>query len=192
MKRTINQTGFSLIEVLVTLLVLTVALLSAASLQVLSKRSNFDAAQRTSAAHLAEDFLERLRSNASSSINYVPAGTLGGGTLGAAPPVNCLNPVVTCTALQMAQFDLWQWEQQLDGVMESDNGRATGGLVSPTACITGPGFGGNGEYTVAIAWRGMTDLANPVVNTCGEASGNYGAGNEYRRIIQIRTFINVT
>jgi len=192
MKRASNDKGFSLIEVLVTLLVLTVALLSAASLQVLSKRSNFDAAQRTTAAHLAEDLLERLRSNAGSAINYIPVGTLGGGTLGVAPPVDCLAVAANCTPLQMAQFDLWQWEQQLDGVMESDNGRATGGLVTPTACITGPGFGGNGEYTVAIAWRGMTDLANPDINACGEGTGNYGEANEFRRVIQIRTFINVT
>jgi type IV pilus assembly protein PilV len=184
--------GFSLVEVLVTLLVVTVALLSAASLQIQSKRSNFDAAQRTTAAHLAEDLLERLRSNSTVSINYLPGGTLGGATLGATPAVNCNAVLATCTAIQMAGFDLWQWEQQLDGVMESDGGRATGGLVSPTACITGPGFGGNGEYTVAIAWRGMTDLANPTASTCGDGTGLYGAANEYRRIIQIRTYISTT
>jgi type IV pilus assembly protein PilV len=184
--------GFSLVEVLITLLVVTVALLSAASLQIQSKRSNFDAAQRTTAAHLAEDLLERLRSNSTVSINYLPGGTLGGATLGATPTVDCNAVLATCTAIQMAGFDLWQWEQQLDGAMEADGGRSTGGLVSPTACITGPGFGGNGEYTVAIAWRGMTDLVNPTASTCGDGTGLYGSANEYRRIIQIRTYISTT
>ena len=49
--------GFSMVEVMITLLVVSVALLSSVSLQVLSKRSNYDAAQRTTAAHLAEDLL---------------------------------------------------------------------------------------------------------------------------------------
>ena len=49
-----RQTGFSMVEVMIALLVVSVALLSSVALQLLSKRSNYDAAQRTTAAHLAE------------------------------------------------------------------------------------------------------------------------------------------
>ena len=60
----------------------------------------------------------------------------------------------------------------------------------PTLCIDGPVFGGPGVYTVTIAWRGTAPITNAVNNACGAVSGNYGDNNEFRRIIQIPTFID--
>ena len=187
-----RQKGFSLVEVLVTLLITTVALLSSASLQLLSKRSNYDAAQRTTAAHLANDLFSRMRSNPNALINYVPGGTIGGGTQGAAPAADCGLPAVICTDAQLAAFDLWQWEQHLDGALEVNNGQMTGGLLTPAACITGPVGGGSGNYQLAIAWRGMTDLSNPTTDNCGVGANDYGAGDKYRRVMLIQTFITAT
>lgn len=187
-----HQSGFSMIEILVTLIIVTLGLLSSATLQALSKRANYDAAQRTTAAHLAEDLLERMRGNPGALADYVPAGALGGGSMGGAPAIDCSTAGITCTPAEMAAFELWQWEQQLDGALELDGARMTGGLVSPVACIQGPAFlGGNGEYTVSIAWRGMTSLVNPTSTSCGEASGNYGDDNEYRRAVTITTYIGI-
>jgi len=60
----------------------------------------------------------------------------------------------------------------------------------PTLCIVGPAAGGAGTYQVSIVWRGSATLTNVVADTCGLASGNYGAQNEMRRIVQIPTFID--
>jgi len=187
-----RQSGVTLVEVLVSLLVISVGLLSAASLQLLSKRSNYDAAQRTTAAHLAQDLLERMRANPTALIDYLPAGTLGGGTRGQAPAVDCRANNAVCTPAELAAYDLWQWERQLDGMFELRDGVATGGLVTPTACVLGPGFGGNGEYTISIAWRGLTELSNPAGDACGADSGLYGDNNAFRRVMVVRTFINAT
>jgi type IV pilus assembly protein PilV len=184
-----HQRGFTLIEVLVSLLVISVGLLAIASLQLLSKRSNYDAAQRTTAAHLAEDLLARMRSNPVALITYMPGALLGGGTLGE-PGTDCTGALANCSPDELANFDLWQWEQGLDGAFETQDGTAAGGIVSPQACITGPGFGGNGTYTVAIAWRGLTETTNPVTDSCGEGSGFYGGNDEYRRVLVVSTFIN--
>jgi type IV pilus assembly protein PilV len=182
--------GFSLIEVLISLLVISVGLLSIASLQVLSKRSNFDAAQRTTAAHLADDLLSRMRSNPSALIDYLPAQPLGSASQG--PPAVICTEGVVCTGAELAAYDLWQWEQQLDGMETTVDGGAAGGIVLPTACISGPGFGGNGTYSVSIAWRGLTEATNPITNDCGEGSGNYGDGDEYRRVLVVRTFLSAS
>ena len=188
-----HQRGFGLIEVLITLLVVAVGLLATASLELFSKRSNFDAAQRTAAANLATDMLERMRSNPEGLIDYIPGAELGGNTLGDEPGKYCSDADSDCTPTEVANFDLWQWEQALDGEMEqSSDGDATGGLVQPVACITGPVAGGTGAYAIAIAWRGMNETANPDVDDCGADSGNYGDDNTYRRVLVIRTYINAT
>lgn len=187
-----REAGFTMVEVMITLLIMSVALLSSTALQLLSKRSNYDAAQRTSAAHLAEDLLERMRNNPNGLLDYITAGQLGNGSQGNLPATDCEDPAATCTVDQLAAFDLWHWEQLLDGRFELTAGESTGGLVSPTACIRGPGFGGNGVYTVAIAWRGMTELSNPDSDACGEGNADYGAGNVNRRVMAVSTFINAT
>jgi type IV pilus assembly protein PilV len=187
-----QQTGFGLVEILVTILILAVGLLSAASLQLLSKRSNYDSAQRTSAAHLAQDLLERMRSNPTALGSYIPGGNLGGNTLGDAPAVDCADAALDCTPEDVAAYDLWQWEELLDGELENANGEATGGLATPTACLTGPGFGGTGTYSIAIAWRGMTELDDPAINDCGSGEDKYGDGDRYRRVLIVRTFLNAS
>lgn len=185
-----RQAGFSLIEVLISLLVISVGLLSIASLQLLSKRSTYDAAQRTTAALLADDMLSRMRNNPGALINYLPGaiGSATGATL--AQPAALCEEGTTCTAEELATWDLWQWEQFLDGMQaQTADNVGAGGLVAPMACFVGPAFGGNGTYTLAIAWRGMTPGTSPGTSDCGAGSGNYGDADEYRRVLVVSTFI---
>ncbi len=183
--------GFTLIEVLVTLLIFSFGLLAVAGLQTISKKANYDALQRTTASLLASDLIERMRANGRMLSEYVLAEgvTLGGGTLGAAP-VDCT--AANCNATQMAWYDLAEWEQALDGAAELVDATPTGGLVSPQACIEGPIGGAAGTYTVSIAWRGVTPLSNPIIHACGEDSALYGDANEFRRILTISTYITPT
>ena len=68
----------------------------------------------------------------------------------------------------------------------------SGGLVMPTMCVDGPAGGGAGIYAVTIAWRGSASLSNGNVSACGTGGGDYGADNEFRRIMQIPTYIDPT
>ena len=56
--------------------------------------------------------------------------------------------------------------------------------------LSRPPGGGTGIYTVAIAWRGVTELTNPTANDCGEDSGLYGDNNEFRRVLVISSYID--
>lgn len=58
-----NTRGFSLIEVLVALLVLSVGLLGLAALQTVALKSNHSAYHRSQATFLAYDMLDRMRAN---------------------------------------------------------------------------------------------------------------------------------
>lgn len=184
-----QQQGFSLIELLVTVIIFSVGLLSIAGLQTVSKSSNFEALQRTSASQVAHGLLEDMRVNGDGAATYLAAGELGGGSLGAEPAPNC-TAAAPCDATQKAAHDLWVWEQAIDGNLETNGGVGTGGLVLPSLCVNGPAGGGAGIYVVTIVWRGTAPITNTINNPCGTVSGNYGAGNEFRRIIQMPTFID--
>jgi type IV pilus assembly protein PilV len=55
--------GYTLIEVLVALVVLSVGLLGVAGLQIVGLKGNLSAASRTQASYLAEDIIDRMRAN---------------------------------------------------------------------------------------------------------------------------------
>lgn len=183
------QSGFSLIELLIALIVFSVGLLSIAGLQTVSKQANFESLQRTAASQIAYGLLEDMRVNGDAIGVYLAAGELGDGSRGAEPAPNCFGGSI-CTAAQKAAHDLWFWEQVVDGNLEMNGNNGGGGLVLPTLCVAGPVGGGAGVYTVTIAWRGTASMGNNNASACGSAGGDYGAGNEFRRIMQIPTYID--
>lgn len=184
-----QQRGFSLIELLVALIVFSVGLLAVAGLQIISKQANFEGLQRTAASQVAYGLLEDMRANAIATAAYLAAGQIGNSSIGTEPSPNCRNGA-ECNSAQKAAHDLWYWEQIVDGNLEMSAGAGAGGLVLPTVCIDGPGGGGGGTYTVTAVWRGSASLTGAGANNCGAASGNYGANDEFRRILQVTTYIN--
>jgi type IV pilus assembly protein PilV len=185
------QRGFSLLELLVALLIFSIGLLSIAGLQTVSKQANFESIQRTTASQIAYGLLEDMRTNGDAIDIYLAAGEIGQGSRGVVPVPDC-SVGNECDPAEKAAYDLWFWEQILDGNFETNDGAGTGGLVLPTLCVAGPVGGTAGIYQVTIAWRGTATLNNNVNNPCGAASGSYGNANEFRRIIQIPTFLDPT
>ena len=183
--------GTTMMEVLVSMFILSIGVLGVAGLQVTAKRSNFEATQRATAAALAQDIIERMRSNSEQLGIYTSAGA--GRTIdGTSMPV--LDCSTDCGPATLAQYDLYELEHAANGVAEQAAGSNVGGLALPTTCISGPD-GGSGIYSIAIAWRGMTKLSNPGTDACGSGSGNYDTvgGTEadvYRRILVMPVFIS--
>mgnify|MGYP001548291480 CR=1 FL=1 len=133
-----HQQGFSLLELLVSLVVFSVGLLSIAGLQTVSKQANFEALQRTSASQIAYGLLEDMRMNGDGIPVYLAAGELGSGSLGAEPSPNCTSGA-PCNAAEKATHDLWVWEQAIDGAAITEVidtvSTNTGGLMDPNGCI---------------------------------------------------------
>jgi type IV pilus assembly protein PilV len=197
--------GFSLLEVMVAVFVLAVGLVSVGGLQFTSKRSNFEAVQRATAAMLAQDMMERMRANPSQLHIYNDGGqrVLTGAFADPAFDAGTVTcEAAACTPGVLAQYDFFLFDRAVAGVSERNGAINTGGLVSPTACITGPppdvttGAAAPGVYTVAVAWRGSTRLSDPTIHTCGQGTAAYaaadGTANLHRRVLVLRSFIDVT
>lgn len=72
-----RQTGASLFEVMVAVLVLAIGILGAAALQISALRYNTSAGHSTQASLIASDALERMRANAAELDRYALAGISG-------------------------------------------------------------------------------------------------------------------
>jgi len=182
-----KSSGFSLLEVLIAMIVLSIGLLGIAGLQATSKRTSYEALQRTTATMLTRDIMERMRANADQIAAY--NGTVDTTTI---TYTDC--GAGSCTPAQLATYDLYEWQQAVLGASEkSATNTNTGGLVSPVGCITVAAACTSCLVTIAIAWRGMTKLADPTIDTCGNASGNYddtAGDNLFRRVIAVNSFIS--
>ncbi len=194
MRQPSAQHGFSLIELLVTVVIFSIGLLGAAGLQIVSKRATFAAMQRTTATQVGSGLLQDMRANGASLATYVATAQIGQKSVQGVSPTDCTNATNACTTTEISLRDLNSWETLMDGGMETvlKGGGTTGvgGLISPAACIAGPVDGSAGVYVVSVAWRGAVALADPGIIACGANSGQYGDANEFRRVIQILTFID--
>lgn len=123
--------GFTVVEVLISLLILSVGLMGLATLQVVGLQNTHGGAQRAQAAFLAYDITDRMRTNTAAvtagSYNLAAQGTAGTGGMGAAVPnpivlVDCFGAAANCSATQMAAHDLGQWQTQLGAYLNNGTG----------------------------------------------------------------------
>jgi type IV pilus assembly protein PilV len=137
-----HQKGATLIEILVTMLIVSFALLGIAGMQLTSIRYSQSSSFREVAVNLAQGMSERIRTNtaalaeATDSSAYRANNAYAAATTVPNDPACGLGAAV-CTAAQSAQRDLREWRQALQQELPGGRGAiqavATGGLTSPTA-----------------------------------------------------------
>ena len=112
-----RETGFSLIEVLVSIVILGIGMLGAAGLQLATLRSNHFTAQARVATQLVRDYEEitqMLRSAAiSSSEGTSILSSLDTATADSSTIPNCQTTSATCDSGQLAAFMLDEWKARV-------------------------------------------------------------------------------
>jgi type IV pilus assembly protein PilV len=130
--RASSQTGFSLIEAMVSLVVVSVGMIGIAALYGQGLGAGRTALYRTQAVNLAADMADRIRVNRLGSANYG----------GAAANNNCDPPgAVNCTPAQMAAHDLWVWTNQVAAQLPNGAGTVVFAGTSPPT------------YTITVNWQ---------------------------------------
>ncbi|MCY0964404.1 type IV pilus modification PilV family protein [Parathalassolituus penaei] len=110
----IRQQGYTLIEVMITVVISIIGLAGIAALQLEVNRSTEDAGGRTQASWMLEDLTNRIRANSAAASAYDTGGVAV--DCSAPPTPMCSNQYngnnitiadATCTAATLAASDLW-------------------------------------------------------------------------------------
>ena len=135
--------GFTLVESLIALLVLSVGLLGAWALQVSSLRIHNDSLQQAAAMELLRDMGERIRANYSAGARYAETDS-------AVPAIGC-TAAAPCTPAELASFDLAWFAQRAADLFP--HGDTTTGVEFVPA--TGPAD--TDDFAISLQWRGARE-----------------------------------
>lgn len=137
-----KEQGAFMIEVLITILIMSVGLLGVAAMQAAALKGGNDSILRSKAVASVADISDRIRANIGGLASYTRA--LSGDPV-ASPPDCVANQ---CTALQMATYDMSQWFLAL-----KDPAYPASGLPGAQAAIVQPGAGVSpGLLTITVQW----------------------------------------
>jgi type IV pilus assembly protein PilV len=182
-----KQRGTTLIEVLVTLVIVAFGLLGVAGLQSKMFMAEVDSYQRAQALLTLQQMVERIRANTANANQYVTATV--------ANQIVTENPVGTgdakptsCTAVtDQEDRDLCEWSNTLKGAGEKKGTANVGSMIGGRGCVTlvraqdaTAGTCEAGVYRVTVAWQGSTPTVSPT-SDCGR--GEYGSDDSLRRVV---------
>lgn len=174
--------GFTMLELLVSMVIVLLGVLGLAGLIVRSNQAELESYQRIHALVLAQDMGDRINANRRVATCYSNGATgveLGTGSGG--PPA-CLTGEPT--QQYQADQDLAAWHNQLLGSAEVLSGANVGAMIGARGCITQIDAATQ-IYMVSVAWQGLVATAASG-NTCGQ--GQYGAEN-LRRVVTVQVRI---
>lgn len=160
--------GFSMIEVLITIVVSAFGLLGIAALQARMHVAEMEASQRAQATVLLRHMTDRISANRRNAMSYVTAAPLG-------------DSVQECAGLSGAERDLCEWNNLLAGAAETYAGRRMGAMVSARGCVVNTEPVMPRRFTIAVVWQGLTPTVSPTVTDCG--GGGYGDDRTRRAIV---------
>jgi type IV pilus assembly protein PilV len=167
-----RQQGFSMLEILITLVVVATALLGTAGLQAYAMKTNMGGQFRNQAVFLSADITERMEANKVGAVvgNYALAA-------GAANPgVSTACNVGVCNAAALAAYDLANWQAAIAAI-----------LPAGTGVINVAVAGNIATYTIVINW---VDRATNQTTAAAPGAAAAPAGGENFSITSTRVIRN--
>ncbi len=120
--------GFTLVEVLVAVVVLSIGIFGLIGLQTAALKNNQEAYLRSQATVLIYDIADKMRSNMGA--DYTTASAVSHAT----SCVSYSGAATSCTATQIAERDLYEWDDSVSTILPSGSWglSVSGGITSVT------------------------------------------------------------
>lgn len=182
-----SERGVTLIEVLVTMVILVFGLLGIAAFQAKAQVGSVEAYQRAQAVVLLQDMRARLAGNPAHAGDYKTSTPMGTGD-GQAD--DCSGATATSAS------DLCEWSRALKGaaLAAGSGANASSAVIGARGCVEElqardetPGLCKPGIYRVTVAWQGLHPTKAPAL-ACGK--DQYGDDTN-RRAISVRVAVGV-
>jgi len=151
--------------VLVTLFVISLALLGIAGLQAYSMRMNQASQFRSQAVFLVADLAERIEANRGRAV----AGAYVVATTGEPPQLITTCAVGACSAEQLVDYDLSQWENAVAAT-----------LPQSTWTVAQTVTGNPSTYTITVSWVDRRSDATTGAFDAASGVGSNAAGTGER------------
>ena len=148
-----TQFGFTLLEVMVAIIVLSLGLLGLAGLQAASLRNNQTAYYRGIATQQAYDMADRIRAN----LAGVRAGDY---KLRTGIPTDPACFTTGCSAADMATTDVFQWNTANAALLPDGVGTVTCVDGPPAAGCTAPTPTGTWAFDITVRWTERTEAGS--------------------------------
>jgi type IV pilus assembly protein PilV len=182
MKHARSQRGASLIEVLVSMVILMLGLLGLIGVMIESQRAQLESYQRAQALLLVQDMAARINGNRMAADCYSqPAVAFGTNNGAAGVTAGCATgSAAEKTAREdRATRDLQEWQGLLLGSTETVGASNVGAMLGARGCIAKDAV--TGVFLVTVAWQGGQTLGGPpAALTCGQ--GQYGDETKRRAV----------
>jgi len=147
-----RQSGVGLIEILISVVLLSIGFLAAAKMQIEGMRNSQSAYYQSQANFLAADIIDRMRANLQgvqdefyNNVSIDPERTNPG----------CDDASTNCTPAQIAAQDLYNWTSQIHVPDEYSTEKAADFTPALPGTVTGtitPVDGSNGVLEVKLTW----------------------------------------
>jgi type IV pilus assembly protein PilV len=195
--------GFTLIEILVTILVLVLGLLGVIGMQTRASATEFESYQRGQALALARDMQARLQSSRGILAGYLDPSIsstdgsiyFGNGT----DAVNFVDATGHCPApvagdaLSQAKYQVCSWGRDLQGVADIDDGNAVGAMVGARGClmqVNPPQLNALADLYVVIVWQGISSRTEPADDSpAAQCAAGVDFGSGMRRGVSVRVLV---
>ena len=161
--------GFSLIEVLIALVILSIGLLGIAAMVSESLKSKDSSYYRTQALDLASEIVDRMRANRTNALASAYDAATYGTVPGTAPAGYCKGTANPCTnATDMASADMAEWQHEIGALLPAfPSGTPAAGSISTNTVAEMT------EVQVQIEWYDRR--ANQAVNNATSSAAPIAA-----------------
>lgn len=172
-----GNAGFTLIEVLVSMIIFLVSALGIAGLVVRNVQHETESYQRVQALVLLQDMVDRMNANREVAACY--SSSAAGLDVGTSPDTIPACTLGSATQKSQAVTDLQEWSLLLQGAAEKNSDDSDAGSMEGARGCIRQIDAANRIYRISVSWQGVGPTVIPSED-CGENS--YG-DERYRRTV---------